>query len=81
MIDRNLLKDIGFIKGSGWDHEVWVYEGNFWVHYGRDFNEFSGISGACVNSDTTDHKRFFIMFLDRIVGEAVEAATYLEEND
>jgi len=81
MIDRNLLKDIGFIEGSGWDHEVWVYEGNFWVHYGREFNEFSGIGGGDIDGDTTDLKTFFTMFIDRVVDEAVEAATYNEEYD
>jgi hypothetical protein len=33
MIERQMLKDMGFILGKGWDHEVWVRDGDFWVHY------------------------------------------------
>lgn len=33
-IDQELLEDMGFIRGTGeWGHEVWVYEGYFWVHF------------------------------------------------
>jgi len=32
-IDRELLQDIGFEKGTGWDVEVWVFGGWFWVYF------------------------------------------------
>lgn len=75
MIDRELLKDVGFELGTGWGHEVWVYEGNFWVHYG---GEFSGLIGAQIDGNTADRRMFFEMFLDRVVSSAVNSATYCE---
>lgn len=33
MIDRDLLRDMGFVLGHGWPGEVWVYKGSFWVYF------------------------------------------------
>ena len=78
MIDKKLLKDMGFILGRGWDHEVWVYDGSFWVHYD---GSFGGLPGAQVDGNVIDTPTFFKMFIDRIVQDAVEAATYNENCD
>ncbi len=71
MIDRDLLKDMGFELGSGWDHEVWVYDGDFWVHFG---GEFGGIEGRQISSTAT-RKEFFEMFIDAIRDVVMESAT------
>ena len=78
MIDRALLKDMGFILGHGWDHEVWVYNGSFWVHYD---GTFGGLPGAQVDGNATARSTFFQMFVERIVKDAVEAATYNGDYD
>jgi hypothetical protein len=78
MIERTLLLDMGFVRGSGWDHEVWVYDGNFWVYYN---GEFAGLAEAQIDGSTCDRSTFFKLFLDRIVNTAVEAATYDEARD
>lgn len=71
MIDRTLLEDIGFEKGSGWDHEVWVYEGDFWVHYS---NDFFGLPGQQINGNTATRKEFFKMFIAQIEKSIMESA-------
>lgn len=76
MIDREMLRDIGFIIGTGWDHEVWVYDGIFWVHYG---GSFVGIEGAEVDGNTTDRHTFFKMFVDQIIKETREAMMDCED--
>ena len=78
MIDRGLLKDMGFVLGRGWDHEVWVYDGCFLVHYD---GTFSGLPEAQADGNATDRRTFFKMFMACIVNEAVEAATYCEHCD
>ena len=78
MIDRALLMDIGFILGKGWDHEVWCYDGDFWVHYE---GEFGGLEGKQIDGDKATRREFFAMFLECIVNEAVESATYDERCD
>lgn len=62
MIDRRLLGQMGFRKGVGWDHEVWVYDGDFWVHYG---GEFSGLDGKQIYANSS-LKEFFKMFIKNI---------------
>lgn len=61
MLDRELLQDIGFERGTGWDHEVWVYHGNFWVHFGGGFG---GLEGCQIDGNTASRKEFFKMFLE-----------------
>lgn len=36
MIDRELLSDMEFVEcpRSGWNHEVWYHDSDFWVHFG-----------------------------------------------
>jgi len=70
MIDRQILKDIGFELGTGFDHEVWVYDGEFWVHFGGDF---SGISGRQISGDA-EMKDFFAMFLEAVRNVVMESA-------
>lgn len=73
MIDRNLLKEIGFELGTGWDHEVWVYDGMFWVHYG---GEFSGLPGQQIDGNIATNRQMFDMLLTAVADNAVEVATY-----
>ncbi len=72
-LDRELLTDMGFVPGTGWDHEVWVYEGKFWVHFG-EFKADSGYGG--VHADWTTRRAFFELFIEAITG--VEHMTPLE---
>ena len=59
MIDKKMLKDMGFIKGDGWEHEVWVYNGDFWVHFN---SEFAGLEGQQISGGAT-RVEFFKMLL------------------
>ena len=61
---------MGFKLGKGWDHEVWVYNGEFWVHYG---GYFSGIKGRQISGDE-DMKKFFAMFIKAIRDITIEPA-------
>lgn len=61
MIDRELLEDIGFLIGNGWDHEVWVYDGNFWVHFGGTIDETNNHV-----HNTVTRKKFFEAFISAI---------------
>ena len=74
MINKDLLKSIGFIKGSGWEHEVWVYEGDFWVHFGDDFSK---LEGQQVNGNTVTEREFFRMFTKRIKESTAECYDHL----
>lgn len=71
MLDRQLLAGIGFEIGSGWDHEVWVYDGYFWVHYG---GEFGGLEGQQIDGNTATNKEFFAMFLEAVRKEIMDSA-------
>ena len=71
MIDRQLLRDMGFEEGSGWDHEVWVYEGDFWVHFG---GEFSGLDGRQIDGNADSRKEFFAMFIKQVERSIMENA-------
>ena len=70
MIDKEILKDIGFEKGTGWEHEVWVYNGDFWVHYD---GEFSGLKGQQI-SGSASNGEFFEMFIENIERQIMERA-------
>ena len=73
MIDRNLLKEIGFELGTGFGREVWVYDGMFWVYY---CGEFSGLPGQQIDGNSATNRQMFDMLLTAVSDNAVEAATY-----
>ena len=62
MIDKKILEQMGFKKGSGWDHEVWHYDGDFWVHFNGDYK---GLRGTQISGDAS-MEEFFSMFIERI---------------
>ena len=70
MIEKKILEQIGFVVGPGWDHEVWVYEGQFWVHFD---GEFSGCEGSQISGDA-EMIEFFKMFLESLEDEVMESA-------
>tara|TARA_R110000744_G_scaffold198148_1_gene317357 strand:+ start:149 stop:355 length:207 start_codon:yes stop_codon:yes gene_type:complete len=66
MVDKQILEDMGFVLGTGWDHEVWVRDGSFWVHYG----EYEpSLIGHRIISGYKTNKEFFDKFLDIITDE------------
>lgn len=69
-LDRDLLLDMGFILGSGWDHEVYVYEGWFWVHYG---GAFDGLPGRQIDGSTATRREFFTMFFEALRAELLDS--------
>jgi len=78
MIDLGLLKDLGFEKGKGWDHEVWTYKGMCWVHYFSismppdDFQKWK-IEHGMVDRDRLKH------FKGDIDGEKSSLADFIKE--
>jgi hypothetical protein len=72
MIDRTLLKDIGFKVGTGWDHEVWIYDGFFWVHYGG--KPQSGFDEVRISGDRANRVYLFRMLIPALEIEARERA-------
>ena len=79
MLDKQLLKDIGFRKGTGWDHEVWVYDGMFWLHYGEyDHDKYLSLPTA-LDGVSLSRKEFFAKFLEAVKDEARES-TWLTED-
>lgn len=70
MIDQELLKDIGFVRGKGFDHEVWVYDGFFWVHYD---GKFGGMKDRQIDGKKTSRKKFFKLFLGAMRAEWVDS--------
>ena len=61
MISQELLKDMGFEKGSGWDHEVWYHECDFWVHFGGD--DDLGMPDCQIYAGETTRPEFFKKFM------------------
>lgn len=59
MIDRDLLEDMGFVLGTGWPGEVWVYEGSFWVY----FYDGGAMDGDRINALTATRAEFFTKFI------------------
>lgn len=73
MIERNLLEDVGFEPGKGWDHEVWVYDGKLWVYFGvQKTNRF--LADDQIVGDSISRKDFFAWFTARIEKHAEEKA-------
>lgn len=71
MINRDVLKQIGFVLGDDWDHEVWIYEGNFWVHFG---GKLANIPGKQISGESS-MKQFFEMFIQNIKEEAMDSVS------
>lgn len=67
MLDREMLKDMGFELGKGWDHEVWVKDGYFWVHY-TDEPTCVYLKSQIVSGYAT-RKEFFDVFLNYLENE------------
>jgi hypothetical protein len=71
VLDREMLKDIGFVQGFGWDHEVWVYNGIFWVHFSPIIIP-PKYSGTEVNASVT-RRQFFQLFIACVVNSTLES--------
>lgn len=81
MLDRSLLKDIGFQRGTtGWDHEVWVYDGMFWIHYGDYDKERWLISPANVDGISLTRKHLFTLLIEAIRCEVHDSMMELSED-
>lgn len=77
MLDRELLKDIGFVRGTGWDHEVWVYEGMFWLHYG-DYDRTQWLNQSThIDGLTVSRKDLFKLLFKAIVSEGDDNHDYI----
>lgn len=80
MLDKGLLKDIGFVRGTGWDHEVWVYEGMFWIHYG-DYDKARWLSETThVDGLALSRKDLFRLLIKAIRDEIYESQIELTED-
>ena len=65
MIDRQLLQDIGFVLGHGFQLETWVYDGMFWVTFGKSF---AGDSREReIDALTVSRQKFFRKFLRELI--------------
>lgn len=73
MLDRELLKDIGFERGKGWDHEVWVYNGQFWVHFGDYDHGRWPTTATHVEGTRVTRKHLFTCFLKAILDDCHES--------
>lgn len=83
---RELLRDIGFIRGTGdWGHEVWVYEGYFWVHFTEtmiaEHRQRWPEAENTVYVPRCSRKEFFKLFLDVVRNEIWESAQVHEFED
>jgi hypothetical protein len=65
-IDRELLHDIGFEKGTGWDVEVWVYNGWFWVYFETDKSLIDAEDTRSILITDYTRQQFFAKFLDEL---------------
>ncbi len=74
MLDRELLEDIGFELGHGWDGECWVYEGMFWVYY-FDYDTDSVLQNWVMDGRTVNRKEFFGKFIEAIERRIRDSAT------
>lgn len=67
MLGRALLKDLGFSRGAkDWGHEVWHYNGEFWVHFGDYDQQRWPNSSTHVNGDKINRKEFLHLFIERV---------------
>ena len=73
MVDKKLLKEIGFVQGNGFDHDVLVYDGSFWVHYGYGKKHQYNYN---INAEDYTAKEFFNLFLEYMQDEARESERY-----
>jgi hypothetical protein len=73
MLDRDLLKDIGFELGSGWDMEVWVYKGEFWVYFTDDESVLLILESRSVLASCS-RKEFFKKFIDALEDDLMSRA-------
>jgi hypothetical protein len=72
MLEKELLKDIGFVKGTGWDGEMWVFNGCFWVSY---FDHDPGLlKDQHADGRKITRKRFFEKFISVIENEIMDRA-------
>ena len=69
-LTRALLIDIGFKCGTGWDHEVWVYEGMFWIHFG---GQVGTIKGREFDGNQISRREFFKVFVAALEDEWCES--------
>lgn len=76
MLDRSLLQDIGFVRGTGWDHEVWVYAGMFWIHFGDYDRNWWPSSNTHVNGDEISRKEMLELLLNAIRDECYQSTSY-----
>lgn len=80
MLDKELLKDLGFKRGKGFDHEVWVYDGEFWIHYGDYDHERWPDSSLHVNGTKISRKELLRLFLERVKEVCYESNIELTED-
>lgn len=83
MIKREVLMQMGFIKGRGFDHEVLYHHSDCWVHYGarREFERYDGYGSnyVHVNGDTDSMEHFFAEFIENV--QAGEANRHMEVSE
>jgi hypothetical protein len=80
MLDRVLLQDIGFQRGTGWDHEVWVYEGMLWLHYGEYDKEYWLRDGSSFDGMSLSRKELFQTVIEAVRQSTWESTVELTED-
>jgi hypothetical protein len=80
-LDRELLKDLGFERGKGWDHEVWVYEGMLWLHYGN-YDEERWLTNSKTHFDglSLSRKELFQTVIEAVRRDEYESTAELTED-
>jgi hypothetical protein len=75
MIDRTLLKDLGFVSIEGYDHFVWhCTSPDFYVHF-NDMPIAEGYSRQYVANGNLDAQDEFLKkFINRVRVEAIKEA-------
>lgn len=77
-LDRELVRDLGFVIGKGWNHEVWVYEGYFWIHFGR-YDEHYLSHPSAIDGETS-RKDFLRQFIEAVKSEVSESYQEIPES-
>lgn len=65
MIDRQVLKDMGFVLGTGFDFEVWYHEYDFWVYFD---DNYVSVYPYTINGNES-MPDFFKKFMDYIIDQ------------
>lgn len=82
MIARELPQDMGFELGTGWNGEVWVYKGMFWVYFSDDETLNNGhLQDRKVDGRTISRRDFFTKFIMAIETEEAERYTTYDFED